>query len=210
MINKSTLMGIYPICQDYICSDIIYLTKIEEVISSGIKVLQLRYKNVSARKKRYLLITIHRLCIDNNVLLIINDDYHAIKYIDGCGLHLGNNDISISRARKIFGSDIVIGKSCYGSIEDAKTEEKNGASYISFGAMYKSQTKKNALTFNHEIITEAKKVINIPICVIGGINKSNLMHVIEYKPDMISMVSGIFKYDNPGREIKKMMELMLK
>ena len=59
MINKSTLMGIYPICQDYICSDIIYLTKIEEVISSGIKVLQLRYKNVSARKKRYLLLWIH-------------------------------------------------------------------------------------------------------------------------------------------------------
>ena len=34
------------------------------------------------------------------------------------------------------------------------------------------------------------------------------MNVKEYKPDMISMASGIFKYDSPGREIKKMMELI--
>ena len=74
--------------------------------------------------------------------------------------------------------------------------------------MYGSSTKHNAIVCNHEIISEAKKVIKIPICVIGGIDRLNLMNIKEYKPDMISMVSGIFKHDSPGREIKKMMELI--
>ena len=208
MINKNTFIDIYPICPDYMYSDIIYLTKIEEVITSGIKIIQFRPKNLSNRKKRYLLVKIHKLCMDNNVHLIINDDYHTIKYLDGCSLHLGKNDISVSEAREILGESVVIGKSCYGSIEAAKIAEKSGANYVSFGAMYESGTKHNAIVCNHEIISEAKKVIKIPICVIGGINRLNLMNIKEYKPDMISMVSGIFKYDSPGREIKKMMELI--
>ena len=114
----------------------------------------------------------------------------------------------MSEARESLGESIVIGKSCYGSIEAAKIAEKNGANYVSFGAMYESSTKHNAIVCNHEIISEAKKVIKIPICVIGGIDRLNLMNIKEYKPDMISMVSGIFKHDSPGREIKKMMELI--
>jgi thiamine-phosphate pyrophosphorylase len=208
MINKNTLKGIYPICPDYIHSDITYLEKIEEVIISGIKIIQFRSKNLSSRKKRYLLGSIHRLCIDNNVHLIVNDDYHIMKYMDGCGLHLGENDTNLIEARRNLGKSIMIGKSCYGSIKTAKIAEKNGADYVSFGAMYKSSTKNNAIVFNHKIILEAKKLISIPICVIGGIDKLNLMNVKEYKPDMISMASGIFKYDSPGREIKEMMELI--
>ena len=208
MINKNTSIDIYPICPDYMYSDIIYLAKIEEVIVSGIKIIQFRSKNLSNRKKRYLLAKIYKLCMDNNVHLIINDDCHAVKYLDGCGLHLGKNDISVSEARESLGGSIVIGKSCYGSIEAAKIAEKNGANYVSFGAMYESSTKHNAIVCNHEIISEAKKVIKIPICVIGGIDRLNLMNIKEYKPDMISMVSGIFKHDSPGREIKKIMELI--
>ena len=136
MINKNTSIDIYPICPDYMYSDTIYLSKIEEVIVSGIKIIQFRSKNLSNRKKRYLLAKIHKLCMVNNVELIINDDYHAIKYLDGCGLHLGKNDISVSEARESLGGSIVIGKSCYGSIEAAKIAEKSGANYVSFGAMY--------------------------------------------------------------------------
>ena len=124
MINKNTFIDIYPICPDYMYSDIIYLAKIEEVIVSGIKIIQFRSKNLSNRKKRYLLAKIHKLCMDNNVHLIINDDCHAVKYLDGCGLHLGKNDISVSEARESLGESIVIGKSCYGSIEAAKIAEK--------------------------------------------------------------------------------------
>ena len=68
--------------------------------------------------------------------------------------------------------------------------------------------KHNAIVINHKIIPEAQKKLNIPICIIGGIDKLNLMDVKKYKPDMISMISGIFQYENPGREIKEMMRLI--
>ncbi|MBT3548705.1 MAG: thiamine phosphate synthase [Gammaproteobacteria bacterium] len=208
MINKNILRGIYPICPDSIQSDLTYLEKVEEVIASGINIIQFRSKYLSGRKKRFLLKSIHRLCMNSNVYLIINDDYHIIKNMDGCGLHLGKNDKSLLEARQNLGDSIVIGKSCYGSVETARLSEVSGASYVSFGAMYDSNTKHNAIVINHKIISEAQKKLNIPICVIGGIDKLNLMDVKKYKPDMISMISGIFEYENPGREIKEMMRLI--
>ena len=78
----------------------------------------------------------------------------------------------------------------------------NDASYVSFGSMYPTSSKESVKLIKHSILTEVKKIIKIPICVIGGITKSNVNDLLKYKPDMISMISGIF--DN--KEIKKEIE----
>jgi thiamine-phosphate pyrophosphorylase len=58
-------------------------------------------------------------------------------------------------------------------------------------------------------LTEAKKVIKIPICVIGGINKSNVSSLLKYKPDMISMISGVFDNKEIKREIEDIKSIIL-
>ena len=41
-------------------------------------------------------------------------------------------------------------------------------------------------------IYKAKKILHIPVCAIGGINRNNITELIKYKPDMIGIISGIF------------------
>ena len=101
----------------------------------------------------------------------------------------------------ILEKKFIIGKSCYNSIELAKYSMDNNASYVSFGAMYPTH-KASAIIVRHSILIEAKKIIRIPICVIGGINKSNVKQLIKYKPDMVSMISGIFNSKEIRKEIK--------
>jgi thiamine-phosphate pyrophosphorylase len=124
------------------------------------------------------------------------------KIFDVSGLHIGSNDMDLRSARKYFGKKFIIGKSCYDSIELAKYSMDNDASYVSFGSMYPTSSKESVKLIKHSILTEVKKIIKIPICVIGGITKSNVNDLLKYKPDMISMISGIF--DN--KEIKKEIE----
>jgi thiamine monophosphate synthase len=85
-MKKNKLTGIYPISPNYIYSDDDYLEKCFVVISSGINIFQFRTPYVSARKKRYLLTELYNYCNNSEVQLIINNDYHLLRYYDGAGL----------------------------------------------------------------------------------------------------------------------------
>ena len=176
MENNKALNGLYPITPSIYKSDIDYLYHIKIVVESGINIIQFRSKNLSFRRKAYLIKSISSLCVENNVKLIIN---------------------------------FIIGKSCYDSIELAKYSMDNDASYVSFGSLYPTTSKESAMLIKHSILTEAKKVIKIPICVIGGINKSNVSSLLKYKPDMISMISGVFDNKEIKREIEDIKSIIL-
>ena len=63
--------------------------------------------------------------------------------------------------------------------------------------MFPTKNKKKYTLCSHDVLEEAKKHIKIPICVIGGINHKNIKSFSKIKPDMISMISGIFLNRNP-------------
>ena len=210
MENNKLLKGLYPITPSIYNSDIDYISNIKTVIESKINIIQFRTKTLSFKRKRYLLKKISIMCNDNNVKLIINDDYNLIKSFDVNGLHVGSSDKDLLIARKYFGKDFIIGRSCYDSVDLAKYSMDNGASYVSFGAMYPTKSKDSVIITKHSVLASAKKVIKIPICVIGGINKSNISKLIQYKPDMICMISGIFSQKDIKKEIKDIRSIIYK
>ena len=192
MIKDSRLSGIYPITPDVLLSDLSYEDVLEKIIASGINIFQFRIKSMSIRKTRRLFSLTYDLCIKYNVLLIINNNIELAKNFDDVGLHIGDSDINISEARKILGNNRIIGISCYNSIKKALNAQANGANYVSFGSMFPTKSKKRYTLCSHDMLEEVKKHIKIPICVIGGINHENIKSFNKIKPDMISMISGIF------------------
>jgi len=191
MQKENFLNGIYPISPIIYDSDCAYLNLVKKTLKTGIKVFQFRGKHLSLRRKRRLILKVNEQCSKYGVKLIINDDIDLLKYTDDCGLHIGG-DKDLTRIRKYFGKKLLIGISCYNSLDKAKWAENNGANYISFGAFFPTKTKKNVLYCDPSLIYKAKKNINIPICVIGGINSKNIIQLLKYKPDMIGIISGIF------------------
>tara|TARA_Y100000741_G_C18122881_1_gene505788 strand:+ start:28 stop:660 length:633 start_codon:yes stop_codon:yes gene_type:complete len=210
MENNKVLSGLYPITPSIYKSDFDYLSKIKTTIESGINIFQFRCKTFSFKRKKFFLKYISTICDDNNVKLIINDDYNLIKPFDLDGLHIGRSDRDLISARKYFGKNFIIGKSCYNSVNLAKYSMDNNASYVSFGAMYPTRSKESAIITKHSVLIEAKEIIKIPICIIGGINKSNISKLMKYKPDMIAMISGIFDNIDVNREIKDIKNIILK
>lgn len=205
MMNNK-LKGIYPITPNRIYSDSEYLEKCFIVINSGIKIFQFRSLSISSRKKRYLLNEIYKYCDNSEVQLIINNDYHLVKYYEGAGVHIGKDDIELKHIKKHLGSNTIVGYSC-GAKDYSLIELKDsGVTYFSLGAVYPSKTKLITDSLTENIIKKYNKIKSIPMCLIGGIDENNINSVVTHKPDMIAISNGIFKQDVDN--IKKTMSIL--
>jgi len=191
-MNKIKLSGIYPISPNYINSNDEYLEKCFIAITSGINIFQFRSPFISSRKKRYLLNEIYKYCLNNNVQLVINNDYSIARSYEGVGVHVGKKDLSIKSIKNIIGSETLIGYSCGSEVINLKHLRESGISYYSIGALFKSSTKTNTERLSTDTIKKYKSCNDLPMCIIGGLNKNNIDSVIEYQPDMIAISNGIF------------------
>jgi len=161
-----------------------------------ISIVQYRRKNTDIKTLLNEAEQIKQICQKNNTLFIVNDHIELADLCKSDGIHLGGNDQSILEARDKLGQKAIIGKSCYNSIENALTAQKEGASYVAFGAIFPSETKPNAPICSLETIREASSKISIPIVGIGGIDFSKLNEVFEAGCNSIAMVNALFQPGN--------------
>jgi thiamine-phosphate pyrophosphorylase len=189
------LKGIYAITDEKLTPLCSVVSQVKRALDNGAKIIQFRDKNSSDEEVEALCIELQRLCKDAQATFIIDDRAKLVAKIKAEGLHIGKDDISLAQARAIVGDDCIIGVSCYGSIHKAKKASEGGANYVAFGSLFTSPTKPHANVIDFDVIAQAKRELNIPVCVIGGIDATNIARVMPYKPDMYSMVSGVFGDD---------------
>jgi thiamine-phosphate pyrophosphorylase len=153
---------------------------------------QLRLKR--ERKKNILLIgkKIRKICKKYKVKFIINDDPFLAKELDTDGCHLGQKDMKIFKAKKILKNKI-IGITCHNSLYLVKQAIKNKANYIAIGAFNSSNTKKVKFKANIKLLKEAKKITNIPLVAIGGINHTNYKNLLLNKANFLAISGYIWK-----------------
>ena len=149
---------------------------------------QLRIKNEKIEKKLTIGKRIKKICKKFKVKFLINDDVFLAKQLDADGCHLGQNDMSIHKARKLIG-DKIIGITCHNSIKLAKVALKNKADYIAFGAFYSTSTKKTKYKSSLGLLKKARKITKKPIVAIGGINYNNYKNLLLNKANFLA-ISG--------------------
>ena len=156
--------------------------------SDKVAFFQLRLKKESFNNKIKIAKKIKKICNEFKVKFLINDDPKLAHQINADGCHLGQNDMAINDARKLLKKKI-IGITCHNSMRLAKIAIKNNADYLAFGAFNISKTKKVKFRANVEIIKRLKKLSDIPIVAIGGINNVNYKKLLLNKADFLA-ISG--------------------
>ena len=127
--------------------------------------------------------------------------------INADGIHIGQNDISCLKARKILGNKKIIGVTVT-NITEAKEAIESGASYLGVGAIFKSTTKKDAKVVG---IKELKKIVDyspIPVVVIGGINKNTIHLLKNIKIDGYAMIRPILQQENIVENVKLLKKII--
>ncbi len=166
---------------------------------------QMRLKKYSLKKKISVGKKIRKVCRTYKVKFIVNDDPRLAKKLNADGCHLGQNDMNINEARKVIGNKI-IGITCHNSIRLAKLAIKSKASYLAFGAFHSSKTKKVKFQATTKILKKVKKLSNIPIVAIGGIDSSNYKNLLLNKANFLAISNYV--WNNKKYKPEKTIEIL--
>ena len=171
--------------------------------TNKIALFQLRLKKDSYDNKIKIAEKVKIICKAFKVKFLINDDPKLAYQVNADGCHLGQNDMAINDARKLLKKKI-IGVTCHNSMRLAKIAIRNNANYLAFGAFNISKTKKVKFRANVEIIKRLKKLSDIPIVAIGGINNVNYKKLLLNKADFLAISGYIWnnKKLKPSEAIK--------
>jgi thiamine-phosphate pyrophosphorylase len=147
-----------------------------ELIAGGVGILQVRAKRESAAIIEALAREVHPFARSAGVPLILND-FAEIAAAVGCeGVHVGQEDDSVARARAIVGPGKIVGKSTH-SVAQAVAAQDEGADYIGFGPLFATPTKPGRAAIGLTGIAEVHRLVTVPIFCIGGIKRGNLQEV---------------------------------
>lgn len=196
MNKKNVDYSLYLVTDRRILKGRDILEAIEESILGGVTIIQLREKTASKDEFLKLAKEVKGITDKYSIPLIINDNVEIAKAIDADGVHLGQSDEELTRAREILGDRKIIGISV-GNVEEAKLAEKNGADYLGIGAVFYTDSKKD---INEPMgiagLKRIVKSVNIPNVAIGGIHLSNVKEVMETGTDGIAVISEILGKEN--------------
>lgn len=183
-------------------------TQIEEAILGGITMLQLREKDLPFEEFADKAKSVKLICEKYKIPLIINDNIEVAIACNADGLHVGQNDISADKARKMLGNDKIIGVSVQ-TVEQALLAEKMGADYLGAGAVFQTSTKSDAQSVNLNTLKEITSCVNIPVVAIGGISEKNIFQLKGTGICGVSVVSAIFSADDITKATKNLFNLIM-
>ncbi|WP_261378254.1 thiamine phosphate synthase [Paenibacillus agilis] len=132
------------------------------------------------------------LCRQNDILFIVNDDVQLAAQLEADGVHLGQEDMSLTKARKLLPVGTIIGQSTH-NVEEALDAEYEGADYIGVGPMFFTQTKKDLHpVIGPSLIMDMRRAgIKVPIVGIGGIHAERVTPVVKAGADGVAVIHAI-------------------
>lgn len=182
---------------------------VKAAIKAGVKIVQYREKEKNTGEMLEEAKKIGKLCKENNVLFIINDRIDVALATDADGVHLGDEDMPYSIARKLLGREKIIGLTVQ-NIQKAIEAEKVGVDYIGVSPIFETKTKADAgKPVGTELIKEVKGRLRIPFVAIGGINEKNIKSVLKAGAKSVVIISAIITKDNVEKECKKFKKIIL-
>ncbi|MHB8511187.1 MAG: thiamine phosphate synthase [Actinomycetota bacterium] len=170
---------------------------LEEVLSAGVDIVQLREKTMEATEQIAIAKTFRAACDRHGALFIMNDRVDLALACDADGVHLGQDDIPLDLARSMMGPDAIIGRSTH-SISDVHRAMEEDADYIACGPVYQTPTKPGRPATGLLLIEEAKVASHKPWFAIGGIDANTIEPVVRAGASRIAMVRAIGSSANPA------------
>ena len=175
-MNRESLR-LYLVTNRYQDSLESFLEKIETACRSGVTIVQLREKNLTTNQYYQLAKQVKEITDAYQVPLIIDDRLDVCLAVDAAGLHIGDDELPVSVARKVIGPEKILGVTAK-TVKRALEAEEGGADYLGTGAIFPTTTKENApITLISTLKTICQRVA-IPVVAIGGLTSENIDQLI--------------------------------
>ncbi|KXT81030.1 thiamine phosphate synthase [Streptococcus oralis] len=155
-----------------------FLEKVETACRSGVTIIQLREKNLTTNQYYHLAKQVKEITDSYQVPLIIDDRLDVCLAVDAAGLHIGDDELPVSVARKVLGPEKILGVTAK-TVKRALEAETSGADYLGTGAIFPTTTKENAPITLISTLKTICQTVAIPVVAIGGLTSENIDQLID-------------------------------
>ncbi len=179
--------------------------RVSVALQNGVGIVQYRQKNENKNGHQVMACRLRDLCRSYQALFIVNDDPGIALICQADGVHLGQGDISVARARDILGDQALIGRSTH-TLGEAIQAEQQGADYIGFGCLFPTASKSDTVSSSLEELRRVSDSVTLPIVAIGGIHAGNAAQAIRSGADAVAVISAVMQAKNcqaAVRELKR-------
>ena len=162
--------------------------------AGDVSALQIRLKDVPDEVIAAAVDVLTPIAHARDVAIILNDRPDlAARY--GCdGVHVGQSDASYAQARKLVGSERIVGVTCHDSRHLAMEAAEAGADYVAFGAFFPTTTKDAPTRAEPEILTIWQETMEVPCVAIGGVTAENVAIVAAAGADFAAVSAGVWAH----------------
>lgn len=167
------------------------LEVVKEAMAGGATCIQLREKELSTRDYFHLAEKLRELTLEKGVTFIVNDRLDIALAVGADGVHLGQDDLPPSVARRIMPPEMILGVTAR-NVHQAIQFQEAGATYLGVGAVYFTGTKSNTGSpIGLQGLAEICGKVKIPVVGIGGINTERAGAVIAAGASGVALVSAV-------------------
>jgi thiamine-phosphate pyrophosphorylase len=169
---------------------------LEGALAGGVDLFQLRDKDATDDELLAAAATARSFCEAAGALFLLNDRPDLAVASGADGVHVGQDDMPVDRARKLVGDDALVGLSTH-SMQQAQAGCRTGADYIAVGPVHATPTKEGRPAIGVEPIKYAAAHVSVPWFAIGGLDAGNVGAVLKAGARRIVVVRALAQADDP-------------
>jgi thiamine-phosphate pyrophosphorylase len=169
---------------------------LDGALAGGADVFQLRDKDASDEELLAAAESARERCHAAGALFVLNDRPDLAAACGADGVHVGQDDMPVDRAREQIGDDAIVGLSTH-SIQQAQAGCRGGADYIAVGPVHATPTKEGRPAIGVDPLRYAASHVDVPWFAIGGIDADTVGAVVKAGARRIVVVRAIAQADDP-------------
>jgi thiamine-phosphate pyrophosphorylase len=179
-------------------------------LRGGVDVVQLREKDAPDDEVVAAGRALRAVCDEHDVLLVVNDRPDLALACAADGVHVGQDDESVSRVREAVGPELVIGLSTHNASQVEAAERAPEVDYLGVGPVYETATKPGVEPVGLELVRHAAAHARKPWFAIGGIDAERVRAVAEAGAERVAVVRAIRDGADPERAAAALREALVR
>ncbi len=189
-------LRLYFIVDPSLCAGRLAQDIVHAAVRGGATMVQLRNKNDSPDIVLEQAYQIQSLLADLGVPFLINDHVEIAKEINADGVHIGQGDMSVEKAREIIGRDKILGLTAF-TREHYNALDPDLVDYVGTGPVFPTKTDKGKPVLGVEDFQSLIQYAPVPVVGIGGVTAVNAKAVIDAGAHGVAMMRSISMADDP-------------
>lgn len=182
--------------------------RVEAAVRGGVDIVQLRDKRASREELLPLAEELRGICERGGALFTVNDDPELARLSGAAGVHLGQEDGPLARAREMLGPDTIVGRSA-STVEEASAAVREGADYLGVGTVFATPTKTDTEVSGVRLLEEVSRLdLTVPWFAIGGIDLQNAPEVAAAGAPGFAVVRAILDAEDPEAAARELRSLL--